>query len=458
MISPMTAELIERARIYATSAHPRINHDPKFTIQPYQAHLEAVVKIVRKHTDDPVTLAAAWLHDVLEDTPATLQDMRSEFGAEVAQLLHEMLRVSLPSHGGRAEQRQIEAAHLAQASAPAQLIKLADLIEDCQQAPRWPDLARRQLLDDMAAYLPALTQGGPALLKQATELHRAATQALLDQTLATTEPAAAPAPAFPALAGGRLRRVFTELFTVADLAESLPWFDDSTPAAQVEQALLAHGADVAGLRAPSGEHGYVMREALAGHGDAPCSALRSGWTPDQMVDGDAPLVDALTVLTRRSVCFVIHCGPTGPIVQGQVMRSAINKPVARMWLFGILSLLELSLSSLLAAHFSDDNWHGLVSESRLKRAQELQAERLRRNQSCTLVDCLQLSDKAQIVLLNHAPTFALMGFESKRVAKQVIKDLESLRNNLAHAQDIATHDWPQVVRLCRRINEMTAAP
>lgn len=447
----MTADLIERARIYATSAHPRINHDPKFTVQPYQAHLEAVVKIVRKHTQDPATVAAAWLHDVLEDTPATLREIRAEFGPEVAQLLHEILRVSLPSHGGRAEQRLVDAAHLSRASAPAQLIKLADLIDDCQHAPRWPGATQRPFLDDMAAYLPALPSGEPALLKQAGELLRAATSALLDQALAPGEPAAMPAQAFSALAGSRLRRVFTELFTVADLADPLPWFDEGTPAAQVEQALLASGCDVAGWRSANGTHGYVMRQALAGCGDAPCSAQRNEWSADQMVTSEAPLVDALTVLTRREVCFVTLSGPTGPQVQGQVMREAINKPVARMWLFGILSLFELSLSNLLAMHFSGDSWHDLVSESRLKRAQELQAERLRRNQSCTLPDCLQLSDKAQIVFLNHAPTFDALGFESKRVAKQVIKDMESLRNNLAHAQDIATHDWPQVVRICRRI-------
>jgi hypothetical protein len=37
----------------------------------------------------------------------------------------------------------------------------------------------------------------------------------------------------------------------------------------------------------------------------------------------------------------------------------------------------------------------------------------------------------------------------------VIRDLESLRNNLAHAQDIISHDWPQIARLAQRIEEMS---
>ena len=44
------------------------------------------------------------------------------------------------------------------------------------------------------------------------------------------------------------------------------------------------------------------------------------------------------------------------------------------------------------------------------------------------------------------------GFDSKGKAQRVAQDIESLRNNLAHAQDIVTHDWVQIARLARRID------
>ena len=44
----------------------------------------------------------------------------------------------------------------------------------------------------------------------------------------------------------------------------------------------------------------------------------------------------------------------------------------------------------------------------------------------------------------------------RSAAKQVIKELESLRNNLAHAQDIVTHDWPQIVRMAQRVQDLIA--
>jgi (p)ppGpp synthase/HD superfamily hydrolase len=76
-----TPELVEQARVYATTVHSRIDHRRKYSNQPYQKHLESVVKIVSSVSDDAEMLAAAWLHDTVEDTPATLEDLEQHFGA-----------------------------------------------------------------------------------------------------------------------------------------------------------------------------------------------------------------------------------------------------------------------------------------------------------------------------------------------------------------------------------------
>ena len=49
---------------------------------------------------------------------------------------------------------------------------------------------------------------------------------------------------------------------------------------------------------------------------------------------------------------------------------------------------------------------------------------------------------------------SLSELDSKRAAKQVAKELESLRNNLAHAQDVVTHDWAQIARMSARVEGM----
>ena len=68
-------KLIEHARTFATSAHERIGHQRKYNNQPYQVHLRAVANLVASVTDDAEMIAAAWLHDTVEDTSATLDDI-----------------------------------------------------------------------------------------------------------------------------------------------------------------------------------------------------------------------------------------------------------------------------------------------------------------------------------------------------------------------------------------------
>ncbi|WP_306549458.1 hypothetical protein [Desulfobulbus sp.] len=52
--------------------------------------------------------------------------------------------------------------------------------------------------------------------------------------------------------------------------------------------------------------------------------------------------------------------------------------------------------------------------------------------------------------------FQTFGFRSKKAARMVCKDLESLRNNLAPAQDIAFHAFTQAARMPRALHRCTA--
>ncbi|HZV80622.1 MAG TPA: hypothetical protein VFF53_00485, partial [Geobacteraceae bacterium] len=131
----------------------------------------------------------------------------------------------------------------------------------------------------------------------------------------------------------------------------------------------------------------------------------------------------------------------------------IEKPVVRMWLFGFIILVEMQIVELIRSEWPENGWFGLVSEGRLEKARQLQSERIRRGYSADLLDCLQFSDKMQLAIQN--PEFIeAAGFSSTSTAKKVLKDLESLRNNLAHGQDITRHDWPPIVRLARRVQQM----
>ena len=125
-----------------------------------------------------------------------------------------------------------------------------------------------------------------------------------------------------------------------------------------------------------------------------------------------------------------------------------------MWLFGFVTMIEMALVQLIHERFPKGRWEEHVSAGRLQKARDIQQERQRRNLYCDLIDCLQLPDKAQI-LVEDPVALERLGMESKRAAKRVIKELESLRNHLAHAQDIVKHDWPQIARLSMRMEEIS---
>jgi hypothetical protein len=95
-----------------------------------------------------------------------------------------------------------------------------------------------------------------------------------------------------------------------------------------------------------------------------------------------------------------------------------------------------------------------LSPQRIEKAVQLLAERERRKEKCNLIDCLQLADKIEILITDPSELSAI-GIPSQSLARRVGAQIESLRNSLAHAQTFVEQDWPQIVRLTRRIHKMS---
>lgn len=77
--------LVERARTLARIAHAGQRYGAD---DPYEAHLAATVAVLEEAgVTDPELRAAAWLHDVVEDTPVTVAELVPEYGERVAALV-----------------------------------------------------------------------------------------------------------------------------------------------------------------------------------------------------------------------------------------------------------------------------------------------------------------------------------------------------------------------------------
>ena len=202
--------------------------------------------------------------------------------------------------------------------------------------------------------------------------------------------------------------------------------------------------DIVGLRNEGLVAGYVRRDELT---DGKCSDHMHYFDENLVLSATSSLQEVLEVLAESEYCFVSVLGKVG----GIVTRHDIQKPPVRMWLFGMITIIEMFMVRAIEAQFPNDSWQVELSDGRLNRARKILKERKRRNQTAKLIDCLQLSDKA-FILIKDPGRREDFGFQSMRAAKNGIKVIESLRNNLAHAQDILTYDWEVIVAMSKRLD------
>lgn len=444
MTQESPTSLVQRAQDFATNAHKRIDHKRKYTQQPYAVHLAAVAKIVSSVTDDEEMIAAAWLHDVVEDTPATLYEIETSFGVDVTELVENLTDISKPSDGNRQQRKEIDRRHIAAATVRAKTVKLADLIDNCRDICKHDPRFAMTFLKEMNTMLAVLTEGDPELFKQARNAHDRCQHKLSSRSESIrTEPANITARSLSA--NPHLVRLFTEAFTAQDIADPVRSFDTGTSCDHVKAVMDEHDLEVVCLREQGVIIGYARRsDLLAGV----CGEYARDFREGQVIPGTNSLSDVIHILTLQEFGFISVLGD----IAGYVSRSDINKPVVRMWLFGIITFIEMEIMHLIEDFFPDDSWLPAITEERAERAKVMQDERKRRGQHCSLLDCLQLSDKGRILISNEQ-TLAMLGMDSRRNAKKIIREVESLRNNLAHAQDIVTYDWAQIVRFTHRIEE-----
>ena len=439
-------DIIGRAKDFAVRAHTSIVHLRKYTKAPYSTHLENVADLVSSVTRDPETLAAAWLHDVVEDTPVTIENIEREFGPAVAGLVESLTDVSRPTDGNRTERKQLDRQHLAGAGPAAKTIKLADLIDNCRDICRNDERFAAVYLEEMRGLLEVLRDGDPKLFEQARKTHDECERRLGSAGEVAGEEALG-LPPIPAVIQSptHLVRLFREAITIADVAGPIRSFDADRPADEVRLIMDEQDIAVACLRHEGLVAGYARREDLV---SGRCRDHLRRFRKGQVLTGDGSLSALVMALTRHEHLFISLLGEVGAVAG----RECVNSPVARMWLFGIITLTEMQVTRLIDEQFPGESWQELVSSGRLEKAAELRQERMRRGQHSRLIDCLQLSDKGQ-VLAERPEMLRFFGFDSKRAAKTIVKELESLRNNLAHAQDIVTHDWAAIARLAARIEE-----
>lgn len=103
------------------------------TTEPYAEHCARVASAVAVLCDDPEVVAAAWLHDTIEDCGVTHRELGEAFGDETASLVVELTDEYGPAPGwNRLIRKALEAKRLGGCSWRARLIKLCDVADNAR--------------------------------------------------------------------------------------------------------------------------------------------------------------------------------------------------------------------------------------------------------------------------------------------------------------------------------------
>lgn len=161
-------DIIEKAKVFAMAAHSAVGQTRKYTGEPYWVHTQEVAQLVSQVPGcTPEMVAAAHLHDVIEDTGIQPDLILAVFGDRVARLVENLTDVSQPGDGPRRVRKEKDRQHTAASAPEAKSIKLADLLSNSKSIVENDPGFAQVYLKEKALLLEVLQEGDPGLLAEA---------------------------------------------------------------------------------------------------------------------------------------------------------------------------------------------------------------------------------------------------------------------------------------------------
>lgn len=149
------------------AAHAHKDQRRKYTGEPYINHCIHVAQILQEAKPTEEMTIAAILHDTVEDTNTTIQDIENNFGMVVACFVEQLTDSSKKTDGNRKVRKQIDLEHTDKVSPSAKTIKLADLISNSESIAEHDYNFAFVYLKEKERLLDVLTEGDSRLYKRA---------------------------------------------------------------------------------------------------------------------------------------------------------------------------------------------------------------------------------------------------------------------------------------------------
>lgn len=149
----------------------------KYTNEPYINHPRNVAKwiglMAEKLTSGVRYISldtiyklqeVAYLHDTVEDTDATFEEIEREFGTYFKEMVYWLTNVSKPEDGNRKIRKQLDAEHICQAPLDAIIVKLADIYDNCKDIVDNDSEFAKKYLEEKHTLLKMLAEKRPLIL------------------------------------------------------------------------------------------------------------------------------------------------------------------------------------------------------------------------------------------------------------------------------------------------------
>jgi myo-inositol-1(or 4)-monophosphatase len=134
---PLNTELLDRAIVFAVHAHAGTERRGKG--YPYIVHPMEAMEIVATMTADQELLAAAALHDTVEDTDVTVEQLRTEFGERIASLVadeSDVMPAGMTEEASWHQRKQAAIDRLSKASHDAKIVAMGDKLSNMRAIAR----------------------------------------------------------------------------------------------------------------------------------------------------------------------------------------------------------------------------------------------------------------------------------------------------------------------------------
>jgi hypothetical protein len=166
----------------------------------------------------------------------------------------------------------------------------------------------------------------------------------------------------------------------------------------------------------------------------------------EVISESTPILDVMELLLEYPQVFV----KVKRNVKMIVSRADLDSVPVRIWLFGMINILEVELRSKILSKCL--KWEDSLTDKRLGEANTLFDKKVQRNEEITLLECTQIADLISIISKNWPSFPEFSSRSSRKKIKSHFSKLENLRNQLAHAQKL-NMDWKEIYEVMKFVRD-----